>query len=69
MGLRLRVKLSSFSDSCDRSIIDSTVILWSSRVRRGRCDRNVFGDGMLVSASKAATDGGMASGEWTSLGR
>lgn len=64
-GLLSNVKLSSFSDSCDRSIMDSTVRrLLSLGLRCCRRLRDPFdGGGMLVIANRAATDGGMASGE------
>jgi hypothetical protein len=67
IGPLLSFKLSSFSDSCALSMIDSTVILFSVLVCRRL--RPPFGGGMLVTASSAATEGEMASGECRSLRR
>ena len=67
-GLLLRLRLSSFSDSCARSMMASTVILFSLTIRCRRV-RWLFNGGMLVTASKAATDGGIASGECPSFAR
>lgn len=68
-GPLLKVKLSSFSDSCDLSMIDSTVILFSMAVFDWRMLREDLGGGMLVIASSAATDAGMTSGECMSWDR
>jgi hypothetical protein len=66
MGPLLSFKLSSFSDSCALPMMDSSVILFSVFVCRRL--RVPLGGGMLVTASRAATDAGMASRE-TSLER
>jgi hypothetical protein len=66
-GLLLSVRLSSFSDSCALSMIDSTVILFSVFVWRKL--RAALGGGMLVTANKAATEAGIASRECASLER
>jgi hypothetical protein len=52
---RLSSWLRSFSETCDRGTIESTVILWRMLPR-------LLGGGMLVTASSAATEGGTASG-------
>jgi hypothetical protein len=62
-GLLPRFKLNSFSASCDRSITDSTVILFSAFARRCRFDLKLLGGGMFVTARRAATEAGIASGE------
>jgi hypothetical protein len=66
-GLLLSDRLNSFSDFWALSIIESTVIIFSVLVWRTL--REALGGGMLVTANKAATEGGMESGECTSLGR
>ena len=68
-GPLLSVRLSSFSDSCDLSIIDPTVIRFSLPVPVLRRLRDDLGGGMLVMAKRAATEGGIASGVCTSRGR
>jgi len=62
------VKLSSFSDSWDLSIMDSTVIRFSAAFLEPRRLRDL-GGGILVTARSAATDAGMASGLCTSFER
>lgn len=52
--LRLSSWLNSFSETCDRGTMESTVILWRALPR-------LDGGGMLVTARSAATEGGTAS--------
>lgn len=59
MGLLPNVKLSAFSDTCACSMIASTVNGLSLDERRKPARRP--GGGMLVTASKAATEGGRSS--------
>jgi hypothetical protein len=78
IGLRLPLKdedrlnsflnssLSSFSETCDRGTMESTVIRGCCLIARCRRLPRLDGGGMVVTARSAATDGGIASSDCTS---
>ena len=64
IGLLPKAMLNSFSETSLWSIIDSTVNLGAAPLRFRTLLLNLCG-GMFVIARSAATEGGIASGEWT----
>lgn len=74
IGLRLKGEklsswLKSFSETCDRGTMESTVIRDSLEDCRWRMLPRLLGGGMFVTANSAATEDGMPFGECASRRR